>query len=69
MDARSIIHVSSRLTQRSCVTIRALRLKRYFWVVWRKAELYDDIGVEIPSDLLAELDRIGDSLTAPAQAP
>lgn len=32
---RSIIYVSTKLTQRSQVTMRTLRLGRFAWIVWR----------------------------------
>jgi hypothetical protein len=35
----SIIHVSNKLTQRSGITMRSLRLRRYAWVVWRNGDL------------------------------
>jgi hypothetical protein len=35
---RSIIHVSKELTQRSGITMRSLRLRRYAWVIWRNTE-------------------------------
>jgi hypothetical protein len=35
---RSIIHVSKELTQRSGITMRSLRLRRYAWVVWRNVD-------------------------------
>ena len=35
---RSIIHVSTELTQRSGVTMRELRLRRFVWFIARAAE-------------------------------
>ncbi len=35
---RSIINVSKGLTQRSGITMRTLRLRRYAWVLWRETD-------------------------------
>ncbi len=34
----SIIYVSKDLTQRSGITMRSLRLRRYAWVLWRESD-------------------------------
>ena len=47
---RSIIHVSTRLTAASGVTMRALRLRRYAWMLRRKLDDQD-----FPHDLIEDL--------------
>jgi hypothetical protein len=44
---RSIIHVSTRLTQDSRVTMRALRLRRFAWVLIRDKPLRDSLGMDV----------------------
>jgi hypothetical protein len=60
---RSIIHVSKELTQRSGITMRSLRLRRYAWVLWRASDrgIWSLTGLE-PQDLWYGL-REGQTLT------
>jgi hypothetical protein len=60
---RSIIHVSAALTQRSRITMRTLRLRRYAWVLWRESDsaIWSITGLE-PQDLWYGL-REGVALT------
>jgi hypothetical protein len=48
---RSIIHVSTKLTMRTCCTMRVLRLKRALYFLWRADLPFDEIRVV--ADLLA----------------
>jgi hypothetical protein len=60
---RSIIHVSTKLTQISGVTMRSLRLHRYRWVLIRQIdEFYEYVG-DYPDVLLDRLYELDESLT------
>lgn len=59
---RSIIHVSTRLTERSGVTMRSLRLVRYRWVLLRLLDLYLEHAGEAPDELYDRLDEIDSTL-------
>jgi hypothetical protein len=60
---RSIIHVSNKLTQRTGLTMRSLRLKRYVWVLRRQIEQYWEYVAERPEYLEDELDRVRAQVT------
>jgi hypothetical protein len=48
----SIIHVSHRLTLKSRVTMRALRLRRFAWVLEKDRSIRDRLGVEVWGNVL-----------------
>lgn len=52
---RSIIHVSARLTQRSGLTMRSLRLIRYVWILRRRIDQYWEHLAEVPIHLEEQL--------------
>jgi hypothetical protein len=63
----SIVHVSVKLTERSRVTMRSLRLRRYCRALLRMIQQYGELLGEVRWDLLDRLDEL--SMVAAPRGP